>query len=85
MILHRYEEALAMFEHLPARTYRVAALVAGCHARLGNFERSRASAAECPAKKPEFSIRHYVKKMPFKDPADAETLTESLALAGLPA
>ena len=28
MILHRYEEALAMFGHLPIRTYRVAALMA---------------------------------------------------------
>jgi adenylate cyclase len=85
MVLHRYEQALAMFEHLPSRTYRVAALMAGCHARLGDDERARACAGECLAMNADFSIGHYVKKLPFKYPADAATLAESLALAGLPA
>ena len=32
-----------------------------------------------------FSIGDHVKKLPFKNPADAAALAESLALAGLPA
>ena len=84
MILHRYAEALSMFEYFPGRQYRVAALMAGCHARLGDTERARVSVAECLAMKPDFSIAHYVKKLPFKDPADAATLAESLRMAGLP-
>jgi TolB-like protein/tetratricopeptide (TPR) repeat protein len=85
MGLHRDEEALAMFEHLSASHYRVAALVACCHARLGNLDRARASASACVAMKPDFSTRHFMAKEPFKNPADAAHLAESLLLAGLPA
>ena len=55
-ILHRYQEALAAFNYLPARPYRVGALMAGCHARLREIDQARASVAECLAMKPEFSI-----------------------------
>ena len=85
MTLHRYEEALAMFDNLPTHRYRVAALRAGCHARLGHVEQTRACVAACLASKPEFSIRHFLTREPFKDPADAAHLAESLRLAGLPA
>jgi len=85
MTLHRYEEALAMFGNLPAHRYRVAALRAGCHARLGHVEQTRTCVAACLASKPEFSIRHFLTREPYKDPADATHLAESLRLAGLPA
>jgi TolB-like protein/tetratricopeptide (TPR) repeat protein len=84
MVLHRYEEALARFDYLPARQYRVAALAAGCHARLGHLERARQSAAICLALKPEFTISHYMSKEPFKNPQQAADQAESLRLAGLP-
>jgi hypothetical protein len=45
---------------------------------------AQASAAECLALKPEFSIRHFISKQPFKIPADAAGLAESLRMAGLP-
>ena len=47
MVLHRYQEALAMFDYLTARPYRVAALMAGCYARVGDIGRAKACAAEC--------------------------------------
>ena len=84
MILRRYREALAMFEHIPLRSYRDAAFMAGCHARLGESERVRALVAECLAKRPEFSIRRMMTKEPFKLVSDAEHLEQSLHLAGLP-
>jgi adenylate cyclase len=84
MILHRYSEALAAFDYLPARPYRVAALMAGCYARLADLDRAKASTAECLASKPDFSIGVFMSKQPFKNPADAANLAESLALAGLP-
>ena len=84
MMLQRYREALSMFEHLPAGQYRVAALMAGCHARLGDAESAAIRAAGCLATKPDFSIGHYVGKLPFKNPADAATLIESLHMSGLP-
>jgi len=83
-ILHRYQEALDAFDYLSARPYRVAALMAGCHARLGEIDRAQTSAAECLALKPEFSIGHFISKQPFKIPADAEDLADSLRMAGLP-
>jgi TolB-like protein/tetratricopeptide (TPR) repeat protein len=85
MTLHRYEEALAMLDHLPPHQYRVAALKAGCHARLGHVERASACAAACLANKPRFSVRHFMAAEPFKDPACAADLAESLQMAGLPA
>jgi TolB-like protein/DNA-binding winged helix-turn-helix (wHTH) protein len=83
-VLRRYREALAMFEHIPLRSYRDAAYMAGCYARLGESERAHALVAECLAKRPEFSIRHMMTKEPFKLVSDAEHLEQSLHLAGLP-
>lgn len=84
MSLHRYEEALAMFDHLPPHQYRVAALMACCHARLGHTEQASACAATCLSNKPGFSIRHFLKGEPFRDPADTAELLESLRMAGFP-
>jgi hypothetical protein len=52
---------------------------------LGKADQARASADACVAMKPDFSTRHFMMKEPFKDPADAAHLAESLRLAGLPA
>jgi len=84
VVLRRYREALTMFEHIPLRSYRDAAYMAGCHARLGESERAHALVAECLAKQPGFSIRHFMAKEPFKLVSDAEHLEQSLHLAGLP-
>ena len=84
MILHQYREALAVFDYLPARPYRVAAYMAGCHARLADIDRAQLSADECLAMKPDFSVGHFMTKQSFKNPADAAGLAESLRLAGLP-
>lgn len=84
MVLRHYREALAMFEHIPLRTYRDTAYMAGCHARLGENKIALALVAECLAKQPGFSIRQMLMKEPFKLVCDAEHLEESLRLAGLP-
>jgi tetratricopeptide (TPR) repeat protein len=83
-VLRRYREALAMFEHIPLRTYRDSAYMAGCCARLGESERAHALVAECLAKRPGFSIRHFMTKEPFKLVSDAQHVDQSLRLAGLP-
>ena len=54
------------------------------HARLGNAERARTLADECLVLRPEFSLRHFMTREPFKEPADAAFFAESLRLAGLP-
>ena len=84
MILRRYEKALAMFEHSPRHLYRVLALKAGCHARLGDIDLARVCTEECLSVKPDFSIKHFLAKEPFQDPADAVHFAQSLRMAGLP-
>ena len=84
MTLGRYQEALTMLAHIPAHTFRTAALTAACHARLGDLESARKCAADCLSMMPAFSVRWYVSKEPYRFPADAERLAESLRLAGLP-
>lgn len=84
MVLQRYQEALAAFDHSPGRTYRAAAFMAGCYARLADMDHARVRAAECLERNPDFSTGHFMAKQPFKNPADAARLTESLRMAGLP-
>jgi adenylate cyclase len=84
LLLHRYDEALAIFNYLPTRSYRITALRAACHALLGNMPQARLDAAECLAMKPGFSTRHFIAKLPLKDPADATHLGDAILLAGLP-
>jgi TolB-like protein/tetratricopeptide (TPR) repeat protein len=84
LLLHRYDEALAIFNYQPTRKYRITALRAACHALLGNTAQARLDAAECLAMKPGFSTRHFIAKIPFKDPADAAHLGDAMLLAGLP-
>jgi adenylate cyclase len=84
MVLRRYREALTMFEHIPLRTYRDLAYTAACHAQLGDGDRARTFVAECLSRRPDFSIRHFVAKEPYKLVSDAKHLEQSLHLAGLP-
>jgi len=84
MVLRSYREALAMLERIPLRSYRDAAYMAACHARLGESERAHALAAECLAKRPEFSTRHMMAREPFKVASDGAHFEQSLRLAGLP-
>lgn len=84
MVLRRYREALVMFEHIPLRSYRDAAYMAGCYARLGEREHADTLVAECLAKRPRFSIRHVMTREPFRLACDAQQLEQSLRLAGLP-
>ena len=84
MVLRRFQDALAMFDHVALRTYRIAAFMAGCHARLADMDRARSFAAECLALRPDFSIGNFTSKEPFKNPAESAYLAESLRLAGLP-
>jgi TolB-like protein/DNA-binding winged helix-turn-helix (wHTH) protein len=83
-VLHRYREALTMFEHIPLPDYRQLAYMAACHARLGDVARARECVAQCLSRRPDFSISHLMAAEPFKLSSDAEHLEQSLRLAGLP-
>jgi TolB-like protein/tetratricopeptide (TPR) repeat protein len=84
MVLRQFEQALAMFAHVPSRTGRTSAYMAACCARLHQTDRARQYAAECLSDNPDFSIRQFVSKEPFRDLAEVDYLAESLRLAGLP-
>jgi TolB-like protein len=84
MLVYRYEDAISALNHSRVRQYQIAALTAGCHGRLGDMDRARAGVAECLSMRPDFSIAQFMRKEPFKIPADAEQLASSLRLAGLP-
>ena len=84
MSLDRHSEALAMLEQVTPRSLRVAALQAACHARCGHAAATAESVAAVLALKPTFSITRFMTREPFRDPADAARLSESLTLAGLP-
>ena len=84
MMLHRFEEALAAFEHFPSANYWVAARMAGCYAALSDMNRAATLAATCMALKPDFKVSHRMSKEPYKNPADAASLTLCLSIAGLP-
>ena len=84
MTLQRYGEALSALGHVTNRGYLDTALLAGCHARLGDMANARLFAAECLAARPDFSVRWNMSKEPYKNPADAARIAESLRMAGLP-
>jgi tetratricopeptide (TPR) repeat protein len=84
LLLHRHEEAVAMFSHLTDRNYRHLALKAAGHALCGNAEAARRDAAECLVLRPGFSIDHFFAKTPFRRQADADYLAAAMRLAGLP-
>jgi adenylate cyclase len=84
MVLRRFDQALEMFARIPVQTFRTAAYMAACHARLGDAARARARADECLALRPEFSIAQFMTREPFRHAADAEYFAGSLRLAGLP-
>ena len=84
MVVGRYRDALASYAHIPVRTYRDFALVAACHAQLGDMDSARDCVASCLSLRPDCSVRQLLKKEPFKLTSDVGQLTRSLRAAGLP-
>jgi TolB-like protein len=84
MIMRRHQEAVTAISHSRVRAYPIAALTAGCYAQLGDIDRARLSVADCLSIKPDFSIRQFIKREPFRVPGDAAQIANSLRLAGLP-
>ncbi len=68
MGLDRYADALESLSHVHVRASPHLALMAGCHARLGDTTRAKDRVEECLAIKPDFSIAQFVGKQPFKMP-----------------
>ena len=84
-VLHRYEAASADFDRAAIPdSRRVLAMMAGCSAKLGQFERAHESVARCLAIRPGSTVDALVATMPFKNLDDRQHFVECLRLAGFP-
>jgi tetratricopeptide (TPR) repeat protein len=84
MVLRDFENALASFARSRLHNLRSRAYLAACCAQLGDEAQARVNATELLSLCPEFSIRQFMSKEPFRNPADGDGLAEGLRLAGLP-
>lgn len=83
MLQRRYRDAIVAFDRFPVPNYRVAALMAGCHARLTETKQAAALIMECLSLRPTLRIAAIMRIEPFKNPADAAHIAECLEMAGL--
>jgi len=84
-VLRRYADALPDFERgVTSNSLRALAMLAACHANLGQSERAREVVARCLAVQPGATVDKLVARMPFKDAGDSRHLAECLRLAGMP-
>jgi TolB-like protein len=84
MTLGRFRDALTAFAHIPVRTFRDFALLAGCRAELGDVHEARELAAACMSLCPRFTVRWFLTRMPFRVAGDAHQISRCLRAAGLP-
>ncbi|MGH6944443.1 MAG: tetratricopeptide repeat protein [Geminicoccaceae bacterium] len=77
-----YEQAIGILGKMkdPSEAHR---LLASSHAHLDQMEEARHHAQQVLAKHPNFSIAHWRKVPPLKDPSKFEVLVEGLRKAGL--
>ena len=84
-LLGRYADALAALERgVKGNTAVGLALVAACHAQLGERASARAARDRYLAQHPAASIGRLLERLPFKEPRDAQHVREALRLAGVP-
>jgi len=84
LLLHRYDDALAMLAHVSTPHYRIVALCSACQALRGDLDQARAQTQQCLALKPDFSIALFMAKEPFQRQEDRDLLSTGLREAGLP-
>ena len=85
--LGRYEQAADVLNKAIARNpsaQRPHMWLAATYAQLGLMDEAEWEAEEVLALDPDFSLRHIVKGLPFKNPAHLETVVGALRKAGLP-
>jgi TolB-like protein len=83
-IARRYDEAIAAYNRSENVPVWAAAYIAASHALCGRVESAQRCAAEVLRREPEFSIKRFVAKEPFKFEHDRKHLSEGLREAGLP-
>jgi adenylate cyclase len=83
-VARRYGEAIEALEHLSAPDHLQQAMLAACHARLGDQASAAAHLEKVLKRKPGMTVRAYLSTAHFKRAEDLVHLKESLSQAGLP-
>ena len=85
-VAKRYAEAIESIGHITTPDALHHALLAACHAQLGNASEAAAHTAEVLKRVPGFTVRsHCVPLLHYRNRSDLEHHRESLLKAGLPA
>ena len=82
--MRAYAEALEAFRQVRAPRYGHLAAIAACHAQLGQDVEAREQADAALKLKPDFSIKRFLKALPYREASDRSHLEEALRKAGLP-
>ncbi len=84
--MRRYEEAVSV---LKRRIFRFPetdisrVLLAACYGQMGRLDEARVEWREALRVNPDYSLEHRRKVLPYKNPADFETVVDGLRKAGL--
>ena len=84
--LRRYEEAATVLKRRIFRfpeTDASRVLLAACYGQMGRLEEARAEWREALRVNPDYSLEHRRKVLPYKNPADFESVVDGLRKAGL--
>ncbi len=81
----RYAEALDALGHLSAADAPTRALIAACHAQLGNGAEASAQMREVLTRDPAYDWRACAASLHYRDASDLEHHREAVIKAGLPA
>jgi TolB-like protein/class 3 adenylate cyclase/Tfp pilus assembly protein PilF len=80
----RYDEAIIALCRSPVMPTWVQVYLAACYGLKGDLEKARHHAAAVIGMQPDFSVKRFVKKDPFKREEDRQSLADGLRTAGLP-
>jgi adenylate cyclase len=80
----RYDETIAAYNRTPALPFWGSAYTAASHALALRSEDARRHAAEVLRLKPDFSLRIFAAKEPYRQASERDRLLEGLRKAGLP-
>jgi len=84
-VARRHAEAVAAFQRINERGAEVLAMLAACHAELGDPPTATARAQDLVRLAPDFAVERFVATQPYKQAADREYVRAALLKAGLPA
>lgn len=82
-VAHQYDEAVAALQRLSAPDFAMHALLAACHARLGDTESARQHAGLVRVQQPDFTLEDHLETLHYARNEDLQHYRESLELAGL--